>query len=242
MIALAISVGLFFGLNQLSFQVALTNVLVAVVIAGALGLVGSGWAMVGLATVFFLGPLMTRFLLTGAELSIRAWFMGLLAGWVLGALVRRRLDKNLPAQRRTAGPVLRWWVKGKQFEQESPTAAQVEAKIRALDGVRRTLVMVIHDKREIDVCGNANDRLIVFRTEDSTDENAWELPHSDVLRSGESVEIAMGNVSAPVSRGLTLDPQSAIRAADTFLTGKKSLGEDLVQRGVDVLRVRPSLP
>lgn len=242
LIVVAIAAGLFFGLSQLVLPVALTNVAIAVAVAGFLGFFGSGWAMVGLAAAFFLGPIATRFAFVGAELSIRAWFMGLIAGWALGALVRRRSDRNLPARQRVTGPVLQWWVKGKRFEEESPSTAQVEAKIRALDGLQRTLVIVSDSQRQINICGNASERLIVFRTEDSSDENAWQIPQSGPVHEDETVEISMGNVSAPVARGLTLDLQSALQSAEDFLAGRRLRIGSGVRRGVDVLRVKPSLP
>lgn len=242
LIVVAIAAGLFFGLDQLTLSVALTNVAVAIAVAGLLGFYGSGWAMVGLAAAFFLGPIATRFAFVGAELSIRAWFMGLIAGWALGALVRRRLDKDLPARQRVTGPVLHWWVKGKRFEEDSPTTTQVEAKIRALDGAERTLVIVSDGQRQINICGNARDRLIVFRTDDLLDENAWQIPQSGPVREEEAVEIAMGNVSAPVARGLTLNLQSALQSAEDFLAGRRLRIGSGVRHGVDVLRVKPSLP
>lgn len=241
LIVIATGAGLFFGVQQLTLPVALSNVVIALAVAGVLGYFGSGWAMIGLASAFFLGPLATRFVFVGAELSIRAWFMGLIAGWTLGALIRRRADRGRPARDHLNGPALQWWVRGKRFQERSPTQAQVHSKIRALDGIARTLVTFTDGPRQIEVCGNANGRLIVFRTEDLLDDEAWELPQSGPVREDETVEMAMGNVTAPVALGLTVDLQSAIEDADDFMRKRRGRSAE-VRRGSEVLKVRPSLP
>lgn len=242
LIVAATGVGLYFGLQQLAWSVALANVLLALGIAGVLGYVGSGWAMAGLAAAFFLGPMATRFASVGAELSIRAWFMGLIAGWTLGALVRRGADRGLPARHRTGGPALQWWVKEKRFAEASPTRAQVQAKICALDGIARTLVIVTDGPREINVCGDADNRLLVFRTENSSDDDLWELPHGGPVREDETVEVAMGNVTGPVALGLTVDLRFAVEMVDDFLLKNRVRGGIEIRQGVEVLTIRPSLP
>ena len=242
LIALTGAVAFFFGLQQLTFPVVLANVLLAVTLAGLLGFLGSGWAMLGLAVAFFGGPLATEFLLVGAQLSIQTWFMSLIAGWTLGALARRHVDRGLPGRDRASGPALQWWVRGRRYVQNSPTAAQLEAKVRALDGRKRTLVTVIDGDRQMNICGDAAQNIIVFRTEDVTDEERWELPLGGPVDAADLIEVAMGSVSAPVARGLTLNAEAALKIVEAFLTEKRVDGVAGTWRGGEVLTVRPSLP
>ncbi|MGN7224535.1 hypothetical protein ACTHQN_16875 [Curtobacterium flaccumfaciens] len=244
LIALTTAVAFFFGVQQLTLPVVFANVLLAVTVAGLLGFLGSGWAMVGLAVAFFGGPLATKFLLVGAQLSIQTWFMSLIAGWTLGALARRYSDRGLPGRDRASGPVLQWWVRGRRYVQNSPTAAQVEAKVRGLDGRERKLVVVVvvDRDRQINICGDAAREIIVFRTEDATDEERWELPLGGPVDASDVVEIAMGNVSAPVARGLTLNVEAAMKIVEASLAMKRVDGGAGTWRGGEVLTVRPSLP
>jgi hypothetical protein len=202
--------------------------------------------MVGLAVAFFGGPLATKFLLVGAQLSIQTWFMSLIAGWTLGALARRYAERGLPGRDRASGPALQWWVRGRRYVQNSPTAAQVEAKVRGLDGRERTLVIVIviviDRDRQINICGDAAGEIIVFRTEDATDEERWELPLGGAVDASDVVKIAMGNVSAPVARGLALDVEAALKIVEAFLAKKRVDEAAGTWSGGDVLTVRPSLP
>ena len=216
--------------------------LLAVTVAGLLGFLGSGWAMVGLAVAFFGGPLAAKFLLVGAQLSIQTWFMSFIAGWTLGALARRYSDRGLPGRDRASGPALQWWVRGRRYVQNSPTAAQLEAKVRALDGRKRTLVTVIDGDRQMNICGDAAQNIIVFRTEDVTDEERWELPLGGPVDAADLIEVAMGSVSAPVARGLTLNAEAALKIVEAFLTKKRVDGGAGTWRGGEVLTVRPSLP
>lgn len=242
LIALTTAVAFFFGIQQLTLPVVLANVLLAVTVAGLLGFLGSGWAMVGLAVAFFGGPLATKFLLVGAQLSIQTWFMSFIAGWTLGALARRYSDRGLPGRDRASGPALQWWVSGRRYVQNSPTAAQLEAKVRALDGRKRTLVTVIDGDRQMNICGDAAQNIIVFRTEDVTDEERWELPLGGPVDAADLIEVAMGSVSAPVARGLTLNAEAALKIVEAFLTEKRVDGVAGTWRGGEVLTVRPSLP
>lgn len=106
LVVVAICLAFILGSAQVSLWVVLLNLVVAMVAAGVLAYIGSGWAMAAIALVFFLGPVVTRFVLDGAQLSIRVWFMGILAGWILGALVRRIRDRGLPARGSEERPVL----------------------------------------------------------------------------------------------------------------------------------------
>ncbi|MFA0848584.1 hypothetical protein [Curtobacterium sp. WHRI 8282] len=242
LIAFTTAVAFFFGIQQLTLPVVLANVLLAVTVAGLLGFLGSGWAMVGLAVAFFGGPLAAKFLLVGAQLSIQTWFMSFIAGWTLGALARRYSDRGLPGRDRASGPALQWWVRGRRYVQNSPTAAQLEAKVRALDGRKRTLVTVIDGDRQMNICGDATQNIIVFRTEDVTDEERWELPLGGPVDAADLIEVAMGSVSAPVARGLTLNAEAALKIVEAFLTKKRVDGVAGTWRGGEVLTVRPSLP
>ncbi|WP_285300970.1 hypothetical protein, partial [Klebsiella pneumoniae] len=81
LIVVTLSVALFLGTDQLPISAVIVSLGIAIVLAGALAFNGSGWAMAGLVVLLFAGPIATRFVLVGAQLSIRAWFMGLIAGW-----------------------------------------------------------------------------------------------------------------------------------------------------------------
>ncbi|MBT1545732.1 Imm1 family immunity protein [Curtobacterium aurantiacum] len=136
-------------------------------------------------------------------------------------------------------PALQWWVRGRGYVQNSPTVAQVEAKVRGLDGRERTLVIVIVIDRDrlINICGDAAREIIVFRTEDATDEERWELPLGGPVDASDVVEIAMGNVSAPVPRGLTLDIEAALKIVEAFLAKKRVDEGAGTWRGGEVLTV-----
>jgi len=242
LIAFAIAVAFFFGLQPLTLPVVLANVLIAFTLAGLLGFLGSGWAIAGLAVAFFGGPLAARFVLVGAQLSVQTWYMSLIAGWTLGSLIRRSVDRDLPGHDAAAGPLLQWWIRGRRYVLRAPTVAQVEAKIRALDGRERTVVIVMDGARQINVCGDAARALIVFRTADVTDDERWEIPLGGPVDATDVIEIAMSNASAPVARGLTLDVASAMPIVAAFLARKEIEGVAGTWRGAEVLTVRPSLP
>lgn len=242
LVVVAIYVAFVLGLTQVRLSVVLLNLVVAMVAAGILATIASGWAMAGIAVVFLLGPVVTRFVLDGAQLSIRVWFMGILADLILGALVRRIRDRGLPAHRSEELPILQWWVRGKRFKEPNPTLAQIEAKIRALDGRDRTLVVLRDRARELDLCGDAAAGIIVFRTEDTEDESLREVPLGAEVDDQDSVEIAMGNVSAPIARGLLVGADEASSIARGFHGGRTVTGSAGTWRGEDVLTVRPWLP
>ncbi len=239
---IAVGAAFVLGLSQVSLSVVLLNLAIAVAGAGVLAFIGSGRAIAGMVLLFFLGPVLTRFVLDGAQISVRVWFMGILAGWVLGALVRRVQDRGLPASGVAEWPDLRWWVRGRRFEERDPTLAQVEAKVRALDGRDRTLVIMPDGARELDLCGDAATGIIVFRTEDSGDESRWEVPLGAEVDDDDRTETAMGNVSAPMARGLLVDAREASSIAREFHGGRSVAGPAGTLRGQAVMSVRPSLP
>ncbi|PZF55379.1 hypothetical protein DEJ23_11900 [Curtobacterium sp. MCSS17_008] len=96
LVAFAISAAMVLGLSQVTLSIVLLNLAIAIVITGVLAFIGSGWTVAGAVLLFFLGPILTRFVLVGAVLSVRVWFLGIMAGWVLGALLRRLHDRDLP--------------------------------------------------------------------------------------------------------------------------------------------------
>lgn len=96
LVAFAISVAMVLGLSQVTLSIVLLNLAIAIVIVGVLAFIGSGWTVAGAVSLFFLGPILTRFVLVGAVLSVRVWFLGIMAGWVLGALLRRLHDRDPP--------------------------------------------------------------------------------------------------------------------------------------------------
>jgi len=241
LIVVTLAVALFLGTDQLPISAVLVSLGIAIVLAGALAFNGSGWAMAGLVVLLFAGPIATRFVLVGAQLSIRAWFMGLIAGWTCGALLRRFADRGLTGRERGESAVLRWWIRSKRFEQSAPTIAQLEAKITSLDGRDRSLVVLRDGSRQLEVCGDANGRMIVFLTEDVGDSSRWELPKGGVVDPSDSVEIAMGDVSAPVAQGLTLSADGALAVARAFVARQRVQSDAGVLRGEDVLLVRPVL-
>lgn len=241
LIVVTLAVALFLGTDQLPFSAVVVSLGIAIVLAGALAFIGSGWAMAGLVVLLFAWPIATRFVLVGAQLSIRAWFMGLIAGWTCGALLRRFADRGLTGRGLRESAVLRWWIRSKRFEQSAPTIAQLEAKITSLDGRDRSLVVLRDGLRQLEVCGDANGRMIVFLSEDVSDPSRWEVPKSGVVDPTDSVEIAMGDVSAPVAQGLTLSADAALPAARAFVARKRVQSDAGVLRGEDVLLVRPEL-
>lgn len=181
LIVVTLAVALFLGTDQLPFSAVVVSLGIAIVLAGALAFIGSGWAMAGLVVLLFAGPIATRFVLVGAQLSIRAWFTGLIAGWTCGALLRRFADRGLTGRGLRESAVLRWWIRSKRFEQSAPTIAQLAAKITSLDGRDRSLVVLRDGLRQLEVCGDANGRMIVFLSEDVGDPSRWEVPKSGVV-------------------------------------------------------------
>jgi len=241
LIVVTLSVALFLGTDQLPISAVIVSLGIAIVLAGALAFNGSGWAMAGLVVLLFAGPIATRFVLVGAQLSIRAWFMGLIAGWTCGALLRRFADRGLTGRERAAPTVLRWWIRGKRFEQAAPTIAQLEAKVTSLDGHDRSLVVLRDGTRQLEICGDASGRMIVFLSDDVGDPSRWELPKGGVVDPSDRVEMAMGDVSAPIARGLTLSADEVLAIAQAFVAGKRVQSSGGVLRGEDVLLVRPEL-
>ncbi|UFU13759.1 hypothetical protein LQK89_14805 [Curtobacterium sp. C1] len=239
---IAVGAAFVLGLSQVSLSVVLLNLAIAVAGAGVLAFIGSGRAIAGMVLLFFLGPVLTRFVLDGAQISVRVWFPGIVAGWVLGALVRRVQDRGLPASGVAERPVLHWWVRGRHYEERDPTLEQVEAKVRALDGRDRTLVIMHDGARELDICGDAATGIIVFRTEDSGDESRWGVPLGAEVDDDDRAETAMGDVSAPVARGLLVDAREASSIAREFHGGRSVAGPAGTLRGQAVMSVRPSLP
>jgi len=96
LVAIAIGVAMVLGSSQVTLSNVLLNLAIAIAMAGVLAFIGSGWTVAGAVLLFFLGPILTRFVLVGAVLSVRVWFLGIMAGWVLGALLRRLHDRDLP--------------------------------------------------------------------------------------------------------------------------------------------------
>jgi hypothetical protein len=96
LVAIAIGVAMVLGSSQVTLSNVLLNLAIAIAMAGVLAFIGLGWTVAGAVLLFFLGPILTRFVLVGAVLSVRVWFLGIMAGWVLGALLRRLHDRDLP--------------------------------------------------------------------------------------------------------------------------------------------------
>ncbi|WP_288468467.1 hypothetical protein [uncultured Curtobacterium sp.] len=241
LVVIAVGAVFVLGLSQVSLSVVLLNLAIAVAGAGVLAFIGSGRAIVGMVLLFFRAR-SSRGSRSMAQISVRVWFMGIPAGWVLGALVRRVQDRGLPASGVAEWPVLRWWVRERRFEERDPTLAQVEAKVRALDGRDRTLVILPDGARELDLCGDAATGIIVFRTEDSGDESRWEVPLGAEVDDDDRTETAMGNVSAPMARGLLVDAREASSIAREFHGGRSVAGPAGTLRGQAVMSIRPSLP
>lgn len=63
---IAVGAAFVLGLSQVSLSVVLLNLAVAGAGAGVLAFIGSGWAIAGMVLLFFLGPILTRFVLDGA--------------------------------------------------------------------------------------------------------------------------------------------------------------------------------
>jgi hypothetical protein len=196
-----------------------------------------GW-LIGVLMLLAVGvPLLGLAGLTGFPLGRAAWFLSVLAGWFVGAIVGSRRDQH------GTGPGgdqhhLDWDVRGKTFREWSPTVAQVEAKVRALDGRDRTLVSVVRGHGRLDVCNGANGLFVLFEAGDVRDDASWRMPAKPAL--AEEVEVRMGDIVAPVDRGLLIDLDRAVAIATAFALGTAVRPEPDWWEGPQVLTVRPS--
>ncbi|WIB15188.1 hypothetical protein DEJ34_13775 [Curtobacterium sp. MCPF17_050] len=215
----------------------LSSVVLPFVVGAVFAAMGRGWLLGVLMLVAVGIPLLDVAGLTNFPLARAAWFLSVLAGWFAGAMIGQ-----LRGQRGTEPEAkqhhLDWDVRGKSFREWSPTVPQVEAKIRALDGQERTLVSLVKGHGRLDVCHGAAGRFVLFEAGDVRDDASWRMPAkpTDV---GE-IEVRLGNVVAPVNRGLLIDVEKAVTIATAFELGKSVRPEPDWWEGAQVLTVRPS--
>jgi len=216
---------------------ALASVLLPFVVGFVLASFARNW-LVGVLMVLAVGvPLLQLAGLTGVPLARAAWFFSIFAGWFAGAMIGWRRTER----RASAGECrhyLDWDLKGKTFREWSPSAAQVEAKVRALDGQQRAMVSIVRDHARLDVCNGTRSQFVVFEAADVRDDNSWRMP-AKPSQAGE-VEVRLGDVTAPVDRGLLIDLESAVAIAMAFELGRTVQPEPDWWEGTQVLTVRPS--
>jgi hypothetical protein len=215
----------------------LASVLLPFVVGVVLASFAREW-LLGVLMVLAVGvPLLQLAGLTGVPLARAAWFLSIFAGWFTGAMIGRRRGERR-ARTDDSRHYLDWDLKGRTFREWSPTAAQVEAKVRALDGQERAMISVVRDHARLDVCGGTKGQFVVFEAADVRDDNSWRMP-AKPSHAGEA-EVRLGNVTAPVDRGLLIDLESAVAITMAFELGRPVEPEPDWWEGTQVLTVRPS--
>jgi hypothetical protein len=215
----------------------LSSVVLPFVVGAVFAAFGRGWLLGVLMLVAVGVPLLDVAGVTGFPLARAAWFLSVLAGWFAGAMIGQQRG-----QRRTTPEAkqhyIDWDVRGKSFREWSPTVAQVEAKVRALDGQERTLVSVIKGYGRLDVCHGAAGQFVLFEAGDVRDDASWRMPAKPTHVA--DVEVRLGNILAPVNRALLIDLERAVAIATAFELGESVRPEPDWWEGSQVLTVRPS--
>jgi hypothetical protein len=215
----------------------LASVLLPFVVGVVLASFGREW-LLGVLMVLAVGvPLLQLAGLLEVPLERASWFLSILAGWFIGAMIGRQWGER---RARTEGSrhYLDWDLKGKVFREWSPTAAQVEAKVRALDGQERAMVSIVRDHARLDVCNGTKGQFVVFEAADVRDDNSWRMP-AKPSHAGE-VEVRLGDLTGPVDRGLLIDLESAVAIATAFELGRAVQPQPDWWEDAQVLTVRPS--
>lgn len=215
----------------------LSSVVFPFVVGAVLAVFGRSW-LLGVLMLAAVGvPLLDVAGLIEFPLARAGWFLSVLAGWFVGAMVgQQRGQRGTPPEAKQH--YMDWDVRGKSFREWSPTVAQVEAKVRALDGQERTLVSVVKGHGRLDVCHGAAGQFVLFQAGNVRDDASWRMPAKPT--HVEEVEVRLGNVVAPVDRGLLIDLEEAVAIATAFELGQAVRPEPDWWEGTEVLTVRPS--
>ena len=217
------------------------NVALGLLIGTLLGLTGRGRAFALLIIVLLLAPLLARFVLVGAQLVWGPWLFSLLAGWFIGTTAHGLTRRAAGRQRTAMKSTLKWYIADRGFAIEDPSAEQIEAKIRKVDGGRRSLVTIDKQFARLEVCGNAQERLVIFRSLDTRDDGAWSVA-LDYAAQGGDVPVQMGLVQSDMLRTRTVDLAHALAHVADFLSDEPSSQSGNWWTGEDVLLIKPSFP
>jgi len=217
------------------------NVVLGLTIGTLLGATGRGLAFALLILVLLAGPLVTRFVLVDAQLVWGPWLFSLLAGWFIGTTAHGLARRAAGLQRTAMKPTLKWYVADRGFAIEDPSAEQIEAKIRKVDGGRRSLVTIDKQFARLEVCGNAQERLVIFRSLDTRDDGRWSVALDDAAQGGD-VPVQMGLVQNDVLRTRTVDLAHALSHVADFLSDEPSSPSGNWWTGEDVLFIKPAVP
>ena len=109
--------------------------------------------------------------------------------------------------------ILTWDEGYEQRELPSPSAAEVQSRIAALNGVNRTLVTVYRDESHIAVGGSASDGLVVYCTFDN--EVFWQLLSN--ATPGGSIDVVAGSQAGTYPSEHVTTLAAAQKAAAVFL-------------------------
>lgn len=148
------------------------------------------------------------------------WFTCVIAGTIVGANFRP--DKKKRAKQKASGALV---VKGKDgrrvLEDETPSAASLEERVRSLDGKKRTLVSAMRGSARMDFCGDADGAMVVYFSPDTSDDRLWSLMTTPGSELGQT-EVVIGDLEGTFENWETTALEPAVVAAHHFASTGQS--------------------
>ncbi|GAA1496878.1 hypothetical protein GCM10009628_18810 [Paeniglutamicibacter kerguelensis] len=153
---------------------------------------------------------------------LASWFLSIWSGWTIGAMLRSEWDRrrgcvapNSKALKNHDGDSLEWRVERKAFREAGYSEAALVAKIRSLDGDRRTLVSATRGEACLTVAGNAQGALVVCFSPETSKEDQWSMLTSPGSDPGQ-VDVKIGPMVISHASWETTTLEKALVAAHYF--------------------------
>jgi len=207
--------------------------------AGLLAYSSSLWGTLSAAVLSIAGPPLLNTTLPDDEIVLGPWFFSMIAGWFIGSTIRAPRSEQV-REREATSSELQWSVGRKTFAEDAPTTEQAVSKVRALDGMTRSHVVLKHKGSRLDICGRADGALAVFHSPDTLDDDAWSMAMTPTA-SRDHVTVMMGSIVNSVEQRHTVLVSEAEEAARHFLACGSMSSALTWWTSADVLLIKPHL-
>jgi hypothetical protein len=222
-VAIMLSVAIYFPIaGGLQDLLLLFGVLVgAMALSAILSFVGYG-APFTILGALLLAPLIVSWFVPNFVEVLESWFIGSLAGAIVGAMLRsdwdRRRGRSAPVpsgSRGIVGDSLEWRVGRKAFQEDEFSESALLAKIQSLDGERRPAVTATRRGARLGVVGDAQGAVVVYFCPAGAVEDQWSLLTSPGSEPGQ-IEMRVGHTVTSYASWETTTLEKALVAARYF--------------------------
>lgn len=165
------------------------------------------------------------------------WFTYSIAGTIVGANFRP--DKKRKAKQKAVHALLVTGKDGRKlFEDEAPSAASFEERVKSLDGKKRALVSAMRGSARMDFCGDADGAMVVYFSPDTSDDKLWSMMTTPGAGLGQT-DVVIGDLEGAFENWETTTVEPAVVAARHFASTGQADPDFTWYASKDVCERRP---